>query len=256
VSEVEMLSDGAIAFPWLRQYGYAYFDARVFGHAPGKVYDDPDAWLLFRRGLVKVDNPQINTLLAWSENKLHVILTNQSQQTQEVTLAAGPQFSIEPGAEPEVSVRMGNAGPVPLDVDADTRSAKLRVPGRGLATVTVVGVKLAPPARPQLAATRQAVAPLTVPSEPAAVRAAAIQVEPGSWQAYVWSTASPRQARSARLHYQIDGRWRTLDKPDYPFEFMVPVANERQAVRFKLELTQPDGKTTTSPEATLQLGST
>ena len=35
VSDVEMLSDGAIAFPSLRQYGYAYFDSRIFGHAAG-----------------------------------------------------------------------------------------------------------------------------------------------------------------------------------------------------------------------------
>ena len=253
VSEAEMLSDGAIAFPSLRQFGYAYFDSRIFGHAPGKVYDDPEAWLLLRRGLVSVDNPQINTLLAWGKKRLHVILTNQSQQAQDVTLTAGEGFEVEPGVEPQVTVRVGNATPVPLAVDGDGQSVKVRVPARGLATVTVTGVKIAPPARPQYAADRKAVAALVLPGEPA-TRAAAIQVEPGAWHACIWSTASPKQARSARLQYQLDGQWRTLEKGEYPFEFLVPVASEQQAIRFKLELTLPDGQTTSSPEGTLQLG--
>jgi hypothetical protein len=254
VSEAEMLSDGAIAFPSLRQFGYAYFDSRIFGHAPGKVYDDTEAWLLFRRGLVSVDNRQINTLLAWSKKKLHVILTNQSQQSQDVTLKAGEGFEMEPGVEPQVSLRVGNGAPVGLALEGDGQSVKVHVPARGLATVTVTGVKIEPPARPEYAPNPKAVAPLVLPGEPAATRAAAIQVEPGRWHAYVWSTASPRQARSARLHYQLGGQWRTLDKGDYPFEFLVPVASEREAVRFKLELTLPDEQTTSSPEGVLQVG--
>ena len=254
VSEAEMLSDGAISFPSLRQFGYAYFDSRIFGHAPGKVHDDHAAWLLLRRGIVSVDNPQINTLLAWSENKLHVILTNQSQQAQQVTLTAGPKVEGVPGVEPEVSVRIGGATPTPLDVDGDSRSARVRVPARGLATVTVTGVKIDPPSRPQVIPNRKVAPPITLPGNVATTHAAAIQLEPGRWHAYIWSTASPQQARSATLHYQLDGQWRSLDKDEYPFEFLVPVSNERQPIRFKLELSLPDGKTTVSPEATLQLG--
>lgn len=252
-SEAEMLSDGAIAFPALRQYGYAYFDSRVFGHAPGKVYDDHDAWLLFRRGIVTVDNPQINTLLAWSKGKFHVILTNQSAQSQQVTLAAGPKLDVLPGAEPEVTVRRGAARPVPLAFNDAARSATFTIAGRGLATVTVTGVKIDPPARPQWVADRKATDPLTLPGEVAATRAAALQVDAGRWYAYVWSAATPQQARSATLHYQVDGQWQSATKGEYPFEFIVPVADERWAVRFKLELTLPDSKTTTSPEATLEL---
>ena len=256
VSEAEMLSDGAISFPALRQYGYAYFDSRIFGHAPGKVYDDDAAWLLFRRGVVSVDNVQINTLLAWSEKKLHVILTNQSQQPQDVTLQAGPGMQIEPGADPQATVRIGAAPPAPLAVQRDPLRMKIRLPARGLAAVTLTGVKVAPPARPQWAANRPASAPLTLASEAAPTHAAALALEPGAWHAYVWSSASPKRARSASLHYQLDGQWHQIIKPEYPFEFIVPVPEEAQTLRFKLELKRSDGRTVTSEEGVLTINAT
>lgn len=252
VSEAELLSDGAIAFPSLRQYGYAYFDSRVYGHAPGKVYGE-SAWLLFRRGVVSSDNPQINTLMAWSEGKLHVVLTNQSQQPQKVVLAAGAELRTE-AAGIQATIRSGSAQPTPLATDRDGRSVSLTVAPRGLATVTLAGVRVEPPARPQQAEKRQtSAASLVLPGEIAQTRAAALQVEPGAWHAYVWSTATSQKAQSAALHYRLAGQWQTLKKNEYPFEFMVPVSDERQPIEFKLELTLPDGKTVASPPATLRL---
>lgn len=250
VSEAEMLSDGAIAFPSLRQYGYAYFDSRIFGHAAGKVYDDPAAWLLLRRGVVSVDNVQINTLLAWSEGKLHIILANQSKQAQETTLAAGKGIGDGIGA----TARVGKAAPAAVQWDSASNSARLTVPARGLVTVTLSGVKVEPPARPQLPAERKSGAAIVaLAADRIAARAAAIQVEPGNWNAYVWCNASPAQAKSATLHYQLDGQWRQLNKAEYPFEFLVPMADEKKALTLKIELRGADGKPIITPEATLRL---
>ena len=251
VSEVEMLSAGEIAFPSLRQYGYAYFDSRVFGHAAGRVYDDREAWLLLRRDVVSTNNVQINTLLAWSEDKLHVMLTNQSKQSQDVTLATGAKLKIAP-AGLKATLKLGDAKAAPLAVDA-TGHMKLTLGPRGLATVTLHDVRVDPPARPQLADRRRsAAAMLVLPGDGATTRAAALQVDPGPWYAYVWSTAAPQYARAATLRYQVDGTWRTLTKAEYPFEFTVPLPNERTPLRFTLELTLADGTTKISPEGVLQ----
>ncbi len=250
VSEAEMLSNGAIAFPSLRQYGYAYFDSRIFGHAPGKVYDEP-AWLLFRRDVITIDNAQINTLLAWNKDRLHIVLTNQSQEAQDATLMPGAKLHAEPG-QVQAALRLGAAAPAALSVDAAGR-VKVKVGARGLATVTLSNVRVEPPALPQFAEGRKTTAAmLSLATGPTQTRAAAIQVEPGAWLAYVWSTASPQQTRSATLRYQLSGQEHTLSKNEYPFEFLVPVSAGQQAFRFELDLNQPDGKTLTSPPGELR----
>lgn len=254
VSEAEVLSDGAIAFPSLRQYGYAYFDSRIFGHAPGKVFDDQAAWLLVRRGVVNVDNAQVNMLLASSDGTLHIILTNQSPLAQDVSISAGDRLQTDPAAAPQATVRLGKGGAAPLPWDAAARKAKVNIPARGIATITLKNVKIESPVRPQPIAGRPAEPVKVINSEIARVRAAAIQIDPGQWHGYVWSTATPAEATSATLHYMKGQQWETIKKVQYPFEFLVPMSDERQPLIFKLELTSPAGKTIITPESTLQLG--
>ena len=108
VTEAEVLSDGKISFPSVRQQGYAYFDSRIFGHAPGKVYDDPSAWLYLKRGLVSTDNVQVNCITAHGDGGFHVILTNQSQQPQSVKVAlSASALGFDPAATLQGTLRIG-----------------------------------------------------------------------------------------------------------------------------------------------------
>jgi len=253
VSEAEMLSDGAIAFPSLRQYGYAYFDSRIFGHAPGKIFDETDCWLLLRRGVVLVDNPQINTLLAWSEGKLHIILTNQSREEQPVVVTAGDKLGLDSTMPPTANLRHGHEAPVSLNWDAKARGVQFRIPARGLATLTLSGVKVDPPARPHLGPTGStSETTVSIAGSPATVHAAALQVEPESWYAYIWSAASPGEARGAILHYQLDGHPQTIQKSEYPFEFLVPIPRRQSEVDFEFEHILPSGAVTKTRKATVR----
>ncbi len=251
VSEAETLSDGGIAFPALRQYGYVYFDFRIFGQAPGKVYGQP-AWLLFHRDVIQGDNPQINALLARGEKQLFAVLTNQSHQPQDVTLTPGSLLHLDGSGNVQATLREGAAEPVPLAGDGGV--LKVHLSGRGLAVVTLSDATVDLPSPLQAGMERRGSSSIvSIPGPTATTHAAALQVDPGAWYAYVWSTASPKDARSAELRYQIDGKWQTATKNEYPYEFFVPVADEHAALNFQLRLTQPDGKTSSSPEATLRL---
>jgi len=252
VSEAETLSDGAISFPALRQYGYVYFDFRIFGHAPGKIYGQP-ASLLFHRDVVQSDNPQINVSLARGEGKLFAVLTNQSHQPQDVTLTPGSLLHFDGSGGAQATLRSGAAEPVPL-TPGDGGSLKVSVPSRGLAVVTLSGASIDLPAPPQPGAERRGASSiLSLPGPVATTHAAALQVDPGEWYAYVWSTATPQDAHSATLRYQIAGQSQAATKSEYPYEFFIPVKDEHQAMVFQLQLKRPDGKTSSSPEATLQL---
>ena len=45
VTQAEQRSNGRIKFPWVKQQGYVWFSNRLYGHAPGTVFDDNNARL-------------------------------------------------------------------------------------------------------------------------------------------------------------------------------------------------------------------
>ena len=83
------------------------------------------------------------------------------------------------------------------------------------------------------------------------VRAAALQVRPGPWDAYVWCTAKPDRVKKVVFHYQLGGAWQQVEDAEYPFELSVPVPDAQQDFRFHTDLIGADGQAHTTPEAML-----
>jgi hypothetical protein len=82
-------------------------------------------------------------------------------------------------------------------------------------------------------------------------RGAALQVAPGSWNAFLWCTASPDQAKRVTLHYSTDGEWRQLEDGEYPFEFSLPIASEKTPCRFYVVGETPAGAEFRTVEVTI-----
>ena len=121
--------------------------------------------------------------------------------------------------------------------------------------LTAPSVKLDVPAHhPALADVPAAGGTVAVNDDIAQTHAAAIAVDPGAWDACIWSTASPDQATSATLHYMIGNAEQTVECGEYPYEFTIPVNDEKGVVRFHVDLKRADGKTIAGPEASLALG--
>ncbi|MBM3860918.1 MAG: hypothetical protein FJ395_14900 [Verrucomicrobia bacterium] len=224
VAEAALLSGGKISFPSQRQHGYVWFDSRVYGHAPGKVFDAEGARLLFRRGAVKLDNPAINYLLAHTGKQLLVILMNESNRDEKV----------------RVECLLGRK-----------RSLTRTVGARKLEVLTFDGVTLPLPSCDVSPAPKPGHAVVATTLKGVEARAAAIQAKPGAWDAYVWCTALPKQARKVTFHYQLDGQWRKTEDAEYPFETTVSVADATKPLRFRIEGTGSDGVTFSSPEAVI-----
>ncbi len=262
VAEAGLKSGGQIQFPSQRQHGYAWFDARVYGHAPGTVLDVKDAWLWFKRGLITLDNPAFNYLTAHTRDQFLVILMNENRSTEKASLKLNEQaIGLNPSLKNVCAVTLFEAGKsapsTPATFDAKTGRFTLEIPGRALAVLTFNG------AHPQVSGhTLTAVAnssaaartSLTLKTELAVVelRAAAIQVRPEDWDAYVWLTAFPKQVRRATLHYRTGGDWKQMQVAEYPFEFSIPVANSATPCQFRVDMETPDGKKVTTPEVVLE----
>ncbi|NQU45106.1 hypothetical protein HQ520_17620, partial [bacterium] len=249
VSDAFQRSDGAIAFPFLRQYGYAYFDCRVYGHAPGQVFDREGAWLWFKRGLVRIDNPQINYLTAESGDRLFVILMSQSNAEEKVDIRFNaPDLGREPGTL-KTAALLDPDSKINLTEDA----ASITLPPRGLAVLTLDSLDInvpthRPGSQPQ-PGPHPAFAQVPTDANGITVRAAALQKGPGPWHAYIWCDTSADLMRSMVFHYQIgEEPWRQVRVKPYPYEITIPVENPEDSIRFRAEGDTVDGATVQSKE--------
>ncbi len=244
VSEALLRSGGAITFPSLRQFGYAYFDYLVYGHAPGTVCGVPEAWLWLRRGLVDLDNPQINYLTAHTRDRLLLVLMNENDRPETVNVTFRPEHL--PAAD-----RMRPPGPIRFLAGGSgeralspARQAQVTVAARGLTVLELAGLALDVSTHrrlpsPGLSEHSDQVAILI--DERHTVTAVALRAEPGPWQAYVWSSAATGTLRELVLEWRagdISGELRTSD---YPYEFSVPVPAGPTAFHFRVRGTRSDG---------------
>lgn len=242
VADAELLSDGQIEFPSLRENGYAFFDGKVFGHAPGRIFDESGCWLWLQRGAIVISNPQINTLTAHNDKKFLAILTNQDTRPQTASISLSQQaLGIDPKTIKSVTVR-GVDGIRQVELKDGT--AELKFKPRELLVVEVEGAQI------EIAAHRATAEPVPgdIPTEletragEITIKAAAIAVEPGPWDAFIWCTADDGQVESVTLETYTDGKWKSQVDNDYPFEFNVPMASSQVPLQFRVLWESPSGE--------------
>ena len=251
VSEAFQKSGGRIHFPSLRQDGYVYFDTRLYGQAPGQIYDVPNAWLWLRRGLVSIDDPQLNYLTAHNDHQFFLILMNENEQEENTTVRFLADLVDQSTVVP---LHNGVAGP-PLTLQ--NGATQVSVPPRGMVVLQLDHVQIDVPAHRQWPVPKAGAHPgyLTLRAgDSLTVGAAALQMAPGPWEAYVWCSAMPGQANAVSLHYNTGDGWHQVDAAGYPFEFSVPVREGQMTFRFFVQGTGPDGKAFSTPESVIGVG--
>ncbi len=89
VSEAISRSGGKVSFPYSRQEGFVWFSNRVYGGAPGRVFDDSGVRLWMRKGLVAGSNPEINYITGVSDSHFWLLLCNESREEASATFTVG-----------------------------------------------------------------------------------------------------------------------------------------------------------------------
>ena len=254
VSEASLRSHGAIRFPAVRQFGYAYFDNMLYGHMPGEVLGQKEMWLWLRKDLVSLDNPQINYLTAHGGDKFLVILMNESRKQENVTVTFHPS-QISKGSSTFTKARLLTEGnkEIPLSENAAT----ITVGPRGLAVLEVEGLEIDVPAhhipsRPK--ASDEAGFLTMLGGDGTDLHAAAIQIEPGCWDAYVWSTAPSGVLREISLTWAAGEKKGVIRSTEYPYEFSVPVPPGERKFRFQVSGIKADGSAFKSEEGRIGVG--
>jgi len=251
VGEAQLATNGEVKFPGLRQFGYAYFDNMVYGHAPGKVYGNDDAWLWFDKDLVTLDNEQINYLTAQSGDKFFLIMMNESQETQKVNVAFNAQaITGKPMDFKQARIISGNKGKLALT--ANRTVVELEARGMRVLEIRGLDIEVATHKLYPAPSANDAVSHLTANCEDGTeVRAAAIQMLPGDWQAYIYSTAESKTLKTITLKWKTENDAGTVVDTDYPYEFSVPVAAGTDSFSFTVTSVNVNGKTVKTPELSI-----
>jgi len=229
VADVEVRSKGAITFPAERQMGYAWFDNKVYGHAPGKVYETQGAWPWLRDGLVTIDNPRLNWFAAHTADTVFVMLTNTGFEPVTANVTLDPKATG--GAKGPVVARTDNGPEGPLTLDQG--AVRVSVPPEGLVVLRWQGcqVNVAMHQTPRPA--KQVLRPLPATHEGGLVRAAWLGVDPAHGFIHVYSDHNGSQFGRATLTVEQGGEAKTYRDGSWPLEFIVPVNGGQDAtVRF------------------------
>lgn len=86
ITEHVTRSGGAIDFPRQFETNYVFFKYSTYGHAPGTFHGEDGVWPYFPKGIVVLDNPQVNWLTAVGNGSLYISLTNESETDERVTV--------------------------------------------------------------------------------------------------------------------------------------------------------------------------
>lgn len=245
-TDAELRSQGKIVFPTARQMGYVWFDSRLWGHAPGRVYED-EAWPWLNRAAVTLDNPGVDHLLAEGNGKLHVILMNQSQSAQSVKLKLDEPTLGRSVQQAELAARLD--GKTQPRVPIKDGVAEVSLPVNGLLVLTLDGVKIdvlthrvKPPQQAALSK-ESAITRVKLGDTKWQTIATTIDAPPFEWRDFhAYLNCGREDLKSAVLLYRIgEGPEQRVEVKAFPFEFSVRVDDPKQSVTWKVEAQFPDG---------------
>lgn len=225
----------------MRQFGYAYFDNLVYGHAPGEVLGEKGVWPWLRRGLVSLDNPQVNYLTAHNGKSFFLILMNENSAKESVTIKFNPANIT--GVKTEFT-QARNLGAGNTKIALTENAATVQLDPRGWTVLAVDDLAFDVPAHRVPSPPKPSAEPSSITVEiekDMNLRAVAIQMEPGAWDAFVWSTAASRSLKEITLEWQVGDKTGSLKDTDYPYEFSVPVPTGETRFTFKTSGIKADG---------------
>jgi hypothetical protein len=245
-TDAEIRSDGEVKFPSTRQSGYVWFDNRLFGHAPGKVYGQT-AWPWLHRTAATVDNIAVDRVLAHGDDKFHVALLNQTREPQQVRVTFDEKAIGRTVEGARVITHVENKTSEPLTIK--DRAVNLELGPLGITVLTLDGChidipthRIAPPEK------------FSLPQKPGAQRVAIpdskleaigteIQVPPFAWRdLFVYVTASIDDCRAAILRYRIgDGPEKEIKDGSFPWEFSARIADMKSPVTWNVDVQMADG---------------
>jgi len=250
VTDLEVRSAGAIAFPAGRQCGYVWFDNRLFGHQPGRVFDRQDVWPWLPRKGVSVDRPELNWLAGYDDDSVYIFLSNTSNTAVESTVTL--DLTKFTGDIQAIFSRQDKDHERPRN--AAGSQARVTVSPQGLSILRFQGLQ--PPASWQRTKT-----PLLKPADgysaevstdglAGTVRANWLGFGPDRAFAHIYSDHQGDKADRAELRLEQNGVSESFTRDFWPAEFVLPI-DATMPAQLTLTVIDRDGQRHSAPSLTI-----
>ncbi len=240
VSDVFYRSNGNITFPSQYTSTGGYFEGKVYGDRPGSFYGEPNVWLWLPKGLISMNNIQINYIAGYGNGKLYLALSNQSTTSLSVTVTLNSSL-VPYGTSNTARLWKENV----RDVNATVTNGQVTVDiaAKGITAIAIDNINITTKFQSKYANdTSDAVSTGSYGETMTSygkVAGMIIKLSRQLTSAYVYTDADCiSDLNSATLHYSTNkgSSWNTSTDSLYPFEFTVslPDANVSE-FRFYVE---------------------
>ena len=248
VSEALLASNGAIKFPGLRQFGYAYFDNMVYGHKPGKIFGQDEVWLWFDKNLIDIDNSQINYLTAHTNDKFYLILMNESKSNQQADIKFNlANITNSPKRQPILKELCSKKN---LQLDDEGIAVNLKPRGLQVLELGNLNIDVKTHREYEKPKNKNANHTVEIDSEDGTkIKATSIQILEDAWSAYVYSTADYGELNKIVIHWRTNKNSGVLVDTDYPYEFSIPLTKAEDKFTFTVEIEKSNASRLKTDEA-------
>ncbi|MBQ2968299.1 MAG: hypothetical protein IJE10_09300 [Clostridia bacterium] len=135
-------SGGKVDFPNTRIQGYAWFNNRMYGHAPGVIYNETDMWPWLKEGTIEVSSKQIDWIAGRKNGRAAFVLTNAGDNDESITVTLNPDLGVQEAGV----VTLYDASGAISTTRAYNNEIKVTVPAKGILTLAVDGANITVPA--------------------------------------------------------------------------------------------------------------
>ncbi len=240
INQVYAKAQQKIAFPSVRQQGYAYFNSNQYGFAPGKFYDLTEMWLWNDRDIIKPDNVNINYLPAKKDGVFAVALLNEANTptTTKVKLGSkikgGEHFSGKATLYDELGLK--------TEIEVANGLFTVTIPAKGMRSVSINISDVKAPAFSKTTYNVKQVNSKQTVAEHTRGKAYVFQLTPEKYFTYVYLSDLPKDTKQMKLDYTVGGKKSTILVKEYPFEAIVEVDDVSKNFTYELEVVKADGK--------------
>ncbi len=254
VSDAFDRSNGAVDFPSRFVEGYAYLYGKAYGDRPGHFYGDQNVELWMPRGVLEIDNVQVNYLTASGNGNFHAVLKNQSDREMEVDVRINPDVvsGAATGSYPVRIWKDNEAAPAGALNDGVIR---VTLSPKGITALAVDGLSVAPRFRETILATE------TTPwQEGFAIADSPIGTLQGMYvgtltgmvlkfgeKTWLYGYLAGdfedlNEMKEVTFHYRTGEDWHEYTASQFPWEFTVPLTGEEEAVEVHISTRNPASK--------------
>ena len=236
VTDAFVRSNGKIDFPSEYIEGYAYLQNKFYGHQTGCFFKDKDVSLWMPKGLLRIDNVELNYVSAKRENTLYIAFMNQSPES----VVSGVYLN---------RLLVGNISDADVKIVSGKNATKLvdgkfeiTVAENGLTAVKIEGVEIEPSFQDLINAQTEAVGNSFINIDFGNAKAMLFKMGNLNKRAYIYLKDTDSTFKNVNLTYMdTEGREKSILKNLYPFEFTIPLADKQTGLNFHLSGIKVDG---------------